>query len=140
MAYAVLRIFLAGRYLGSYGLHAKTFAALELSSSAVLAVASARAVGALLDRRKRSAIEWTLITVAAYLVPDVYVLISTRRVPRSIFIVVIAWIVIGTVAGFIKLRGQLSAAAKGSPAKPALLLGRVPLSRTAGNGKPPPVP
>jgi hypothetical protein len=93
--YALIRIFLADKFLAKYGLPIKPFALVEVVSSMVYALASARFVGALVDNHNRKAGFFGLCTLVGFGAPDVFVIVASDHIPRSIY-VVLALIVLGT--------------------------------------------
>jgi choline-glycine betaine transporter len=95
VAYACVRIFLADKFLVKYGLPIKPFAVVEIMSSMVYALASARFIGALVDNNNRKAGFFGLCTLVGFGAPDVFVIFASDHIPRSIY-VVLALIVIGT--------------------------------------------
>lgn len=95
VVYALIRIFLAEKFLTKYGLPIKPFAVVELVSSMVYALASARFIGALVDNNHRKAAFFGLCTLAGFGAPDVFVIAASDHIPRSIF-VVLALVVLGT--------------------------------------------
>ncbi len=81
VAYGALRVLVVTVLLSSYGVRPLVFAAVELSSSVVYGIGSAHVVGALADRRHDTLRRWAPVTVAGFLAPDVYVLVSGRGMP-----------------------------------------------------------
>jgi asparagine N-glycosylation enzyme membrane subunit Stt3 len=96
VVYALVRIVLADRFLTKYGLPIKPFAIIEILSSMIYALASARFVGALVDDHNRRAGFFGLCSLVGFGAPDVFVIVASDHIPRSIFIV-LALIVLGTV-------------------------------------------
>lgn len=96
VVYALVRIFLADRFLSKYGLPIKPFALVEIFSSIIYALASARFVGALVDGHNRKAGFFGLFTLLGFGAPDVFVIVASDHIPKSIY-VVFALIVLGTM-------------------------------------------
>jgi hypothetical protein len=95
VVYALIRIFLADKFLAKYGLPIKPFAVVEIVSLMIYALASARFIGALVDDNNRKAGFFGLCTLVGFGAPDVFVIFASDHIPRSIY-VVLALIVIGT--------------------------------------------
>ncbi len=112
LGYAVLRIALADRYLTKYGLNTLWFALVELLSTLAFGVASARLVGAALDRRFRAAVGWIALTLAGFLSADIYTILATRHLPDHMNYIVFGVIAIGIVTTVIGLCTQLRQAEK----------------------------
>jgi hypothetical protein len=90
VGWSVLRIIAVWQWLEQYGVHPVVYALVDLGSSVPYAIASARTVGALIDRRYRHAARWGLLAVSCYVAPDVYILASGRQMPWAVYIVVAA--------------------------------------------------
>ena len=112
LGYAVLRIALADRYLTKYGLNTLWFALVELLSTLAFGVASARLVGAALDKRFRAAVGWIALTLAGFLSADIYTILATRHLPNHMNYVVFGVIALGIVTTVIGLCSQLRQAEK----------------------------
>jgi hypothetical protein len=107
VAYALIRIFLADKFLAKYGLPIKPFAVVEIMSSMVYALASARFIGALVDNHNRKAGFFGLCSLVGFGAPDVFVIAASDHIPRSIY-VVLALIVLGTAVYTIReLRSKM---------------------------------
>ena len=108
LAYAVLRISMADRFLKKYGLNTFWFAIIELLATVVFSVASARFVGAVLDRRSKQTFGWLGLTLAGFLAADVYTILVTNQLPDNITFLMFFAIslgIVGTVVGlFFQLR------------------------------------
>ena len=99
VAYGGLRIFVADRTVKRYGVNIWGFAAVELSTSWIYGLSTARVVGALIDRRLRPAVRWGAVGAATFLAPESFVLLTGRRMPAAVYIVIGALLAtLGTVA------------------------------------------
>jgi hypothetical protein len=98
LLYAVCRIVFVGVFLRTYGVSPWVFAAVELSSSLVWGVGSARCVGLVVDRQWRRLRLWGLVTLAGYVAPDTYVFSRAGRMPTSMIVVLVAVVVISLVS------------------------------------------
>jgi hypothetical protein len=109
VAYGGLRVFIADRTVRRYGVNIWAFAAVELVTSFIYGLSSARVVGALIDRRGDQVVRWGVLTVASFLAPESFILITGRRMPTIVYIVIGALLVaLGTVAA-ISLRRKVRA-------------------------------
>jgi hypothetical protein len=95
VVYALIRVVLAAKFLTKYGLPIKPFAVVEVLSSVVYALASARFVGAIVDDNHRKAGFFGLCSLVGFGAPDVFVIAASDHIPRSIY-VVLALVVLGT--------------------------------------------
>ena len=99
VAYGGLRIFVADRTVKRYGVNIWGFAAVELSTSWLYGLSTARVVGALVDRRLRRAVRWGVVAAGTFLAPESFVLLTGRRMPAAVYIVIGALLAtLGTVA------------------------------------------
>ena len=99
VAYGGLRIFVADRTVKRYGVNIWGFAAVELSTSWLYGLATARVVGSLVDRRLRRAVRWGVAGAVTFLAPESFVLLTGRRMPTVVYVVIGALVAMfGTVA------------------------------------------
>jgi hypothetical protein len=105
--YALLRVALAARFAGPYGLSVPWFAVVELTSTVPYAVGVARTVAALADRRLDRALRWGPIAFAGWIAPDLFVLATTHRPPVWLVVVVLVWLSISGVLGVRSLTTQI---------------------------------
>ena len=90
LLYAGCRIVFVGVFLRTYGVSPWVFAVVELSSSLVWGVGSARCVGLVVDRQWRRLRLWGLVTLAGYVAHDPAVLNRSGRMPPSMNVVLMA--------------------------------------------------
>ena len=107
VAWSVVRIAGAGIVLAPYHVHLWGFAIIEIVSSPVLAVASARLVDALRDHRLTRAASAGAVSLFAFAAPDIYLLRSGRGLPWVAYAVVIGVMMCGGAVSVIGLRRQL---------------------------------
>ena len=104
MLWCAIRIGVVSVWLSQYGVNTSVFAVIEIVSSVIYGVASARTVLALVDKRRRNALLWGLASVVAYLVPDVYVFSAGRSLPLLSYVVIITLIVVLGSVGILDVR------------------------------------
>jgi cell division protein FtsX len=104
MLWCVIRIGVVSVWLSQYGVNTSVFAVIEIVSSVIYGVASARTVLALVGKRRRNALLWGLASVVAYLVPDVYVFSAGRSLPLLSYVVIITLIVVLGSVGILDVR------------------------------------
>jgi hypothetical protein len=93
LAYALVRIALADRYFAKYGLSVPAFAALELGSSALFGFASGRFIPAVVDRHRRHTFGWGAATLVGFGAPDLFAVITIRRIPHNLLVILVVIIV-----------------------------------------------
>ncbi len=101
VGYAVVRIVLADRFLAEYGLSIRWFAAIEIGSSLLFAVSSARFIRTIVDATHRHRLLWAFGTLIGFASPDLFVFATTRHLPKTLLVilVVVAIITLGVSAG-----------------------------------------
>ena len=104
MLWCVIRIGVVSVWLSQYGVNTSVFAVIEIVSSVIYGVASARTVLALVGKRRRNALLWGLASEVAYLVPDVYVFSAGRSLPLLSYVVIITLIVVLGSVGILDVR------------------------------------
>ncbi len=107
MLYALVRIGLAEQFLVKYGLNIFIFATIELLSTPIYAIGASRMVRGLVASRRSSAIRWLMVSILGFVAPDAYVVVAARRVPASLYLAVLAWVVLGTILGVRRVRRQI---------------------------------
>jgi hypothetical protein len=95
MTWSVVRIVAVSTWLHDYGVDPFRYALVDLGSSAPYALASARLLGSLVDGRIRRAAGWTVVTVATFVAPDVYIFAAGRALPWATYVVVGAVATVG---------------------------------------------
>ena len=109
VAYGGLRVFIADRTVKRYGVNIWAFAGVELVTSFIYGLSSARVVGALIDRRADRAVRWGVLTAVSFLAPETFILLTGRRMPTVVYIVIGALLAtLGTVAA-VSLRRKVRA-------------------------------
>jgi hypothetical protein len=89
IAWSGLRIVAVWHWLEQYGVHPVVYALVDLGSSVPYAIASARTIGALIDRRYRHAARWGLLAATCYVAPDVYIVTAGQQMPWAVYAVVV---------------------------------------------------
>ncbi len=89
LLWSVARICAVSVWLSEYGISTKIFAAVEISSSLIYGVSSAKAVSSHFSKQKLSLLVWGLITLVSYITPDAYVLVNGRTLPTIYYVVIV---------------------------------------------------
>ena len=107
LAYAVVRIIGANAFLTQYGLHIFTFAVIELITSVVLAISTARVVTSFVDEQHHAIRRWCLIVLVSFAAPDVYAYKATRHLPRSLVAMLAATLTVSAVSSIVAIRKKV---------------------------------
>jgi len=94
MLWCAIRIGAVSVWLSKYGVNTSVFAVVEIVSSVIYGVASAKTVLALVDKRRQVALLWGVASAISYLAPDFYVLSAGKSLPLASYVVIIALIVV----------------------------------------------
>jgi cbb3-type cytochrome oxidase subunit 3 len=79
LAWSLLRTLVVWAAVGDYGLNPWIYLVIDLASASVDAVTTPRMVLSFVDGHHRRAIEWALISLGAFVVPDIYIFAGTQR-------------------------------------------------------------
>jgi uncharacterized membrane protein len=94
--------------LGEYGINPWIYLSIDLASALVDAYTTPRMVLAFIDDQYRQAGKWLLISAAAFVVPDLYIFLGTRHLPKRVILVIVVIIsvtaVVATVSVVRKVR------------------------------------
>ena len=105
LLWSLVRISAVALWLSNYGVNTTVFAIIEISSSLLYSVSSAKAVVRLIDRRR--AMAWSLLAVIGFLAPDVYVLTSGRSLPTISYVLIISLAIGIATSGVVALRRRI---------------------------------
>ena len=104
MLWAGLRILAVEIWLVGYGINIWWCAIIELSSSILYGVSSARLVKELSARRRNNSAKWGILTLLGYVLPDTYLLSVGRSMPLATYLVVVSLAVIFAVIALVRTR------------------------------------
>jgi hypothetical protein len=101
VSYGVFRVFVANATVKKYGVNIWAFAVVEIGSSFPYSLGTARVVGAIVDRKRQTVVQWGLISLACFAAPEAFILITGHNMPRSVYVVIgVILAVFGFVAVF----------------------------------------
>lgn len=89
MLWSLARIFAVSTWLSEYGISTKIFATIEISSSLIYGISSAKAIAKHINKQKRLVFFWGMLAFGGYITPDAYVLTNGRSMPTNFYIVII---------------------------------------------------
>lgn len=111
LLYGVLRIVIVRVALAEYGVRWEIFAPIEMLSSGLYGLATARLLGALIDRARWHAVGWGAMAAAMFVAPDVYVVAAGGpRLPHVAYLIIAGLVIVLGAAAIIHLRRALAAA------------------------------
>jgi len=104
MLWCAIRIAAVSVWLSKYGVNTLVFAVVEIVSSIIYGVTSAKTVLALVDKGRRIALMWGGASAVSYLAPDVYVFSTGQSLPLLSYVVIITLIVVLGSVGIVDAR------------------------------------
>ncbi len=89
ISWSFIRTAIVWAAVGRYGLNPWIYLSIDLACSATDAGTTPRMVMAFIDDEYRSAVEWGLISFAVFIVPDVYIFLGTRTLPKTVMFIIL---------------------------------------------------
>lgn len=90
IAWSVIRTIIIWAALGDYGFNPWIYLGIDLVCSTIDAITTPRMVLRLIDDRYKSAIKWGLVSLVAYVIPDIYIFADTRTLPKKVIVILCA--------------------------------------------------
>jgi hypothetical protein len=87
IAWSVIRTVIVWAALGSYGFNPWIYLGLDLVCSTIDAITTPRMVLRFIDDHYRLAVRWGLVSLVAYVIPDIYIFAGTRHLPKKVIVV-----------------------------------------------------
>jgi hypothetical protein len=88
--WSVVRTIVIWAALGSYGFNPWIYLCIDLACSTVDAITTPRMVLYFIDDHYRLAIRWGLVSLIAYVLPDIYIFEDTRTLPKKVIVILCA--------------------------------------------------
>ncbi|MDP5109302.1 MAG: hypothetical protein NWP73_06010 [Ilumatobacteraceae bacterium] len=107
MLWAGLRILAVEIWLVDYGVSIWWFTVIEVLSSVLYGVSSARLVKELSARRRNNSAKWGTFTLVGYVLPDTYLLSVGRAMPLATYLVVVSLAVAFAVIALVRTRASV---------------------------------
>lgn len=86
LAWSIARSIVVAKVFAEYGLNPQLYFAIDFLSSIPYAYASAQSLLTYIDKKRFQSIAWGLVTVVAFYLPDIYIVIASRHVPPSTYL------------------------------------------------------
>jgi hypothetical protein len=109
IGWAIIRTLIVWAAVGDYGLNPWIYLSIDLASACVDAITTPRMVLAFVDDQYKSAVKWALISLVAFIVPDLYIFLGTRQLPTRIIVVVCVIISLTLTVGVISVVRKIRA-------------------------------
>jgi hypothetical protein len=88
VAWSLVRTLVVWAALGDYGLNPWIYLCIDLASAFVDAFTTPRMVLAFIDDEYKTAARWLLASALAFIVPDLYLFVGTRTLPRRVIVII----------------------------------------------------
>ena len=88
VAWSLMRALIVWAALGDYGINPWVYLGIDLFSAGIDAFTTPRMVLAFIDERYSIAAKWLSVSAVAFVIPDVYIFIGTRELPKRVIAVV----------------------------------------------------
>jgi len=96
--YTFAATFVVWKALHKYGVNIYLFFVIDLITSWFYGIASARLVVAIIHKRWSQTQKWGWLAAINFILPQIYILVSARRVPRDVYLIIYS--VIGVLVAF----------------------------------------
>ncbi len=107
MLWAGMRILAVEIWLVGYGINIWWFAVIEVLSSILYGLSSARLVRALGARHRKDAGKWGALTLLGYVMPDTYLLSVGRAMPLATYVIVVSLALIFAAVALVRTRSSV---------------------------------
>jgi hypothetical protein len=87
IAWAVIRTVIIWAALADYGFNPWVYVSIDLVCTTIDAFTTPRMVLRFIDDRYKSAVKWGIVSLVAFVIPDVYIFVGTRTLPTRIIVV-----------------------------------------------------
>ena len=86
VVWALIRTLIVWAAVGDYGLNPWIYLALDLGAAIVDAFTTPRMVLSFIDDHYKQAVKWAVISLVAFIIPDIYIFSGTRTLPTRIIV------------------------------------------------------
>ena len=113
VAWAGIRTIIVWAALHEYGINPWIYLAIDLASAITDAVTTPRMVLDFIDDRFKQALRWAMVSLAAFIIPDLYIFLGTKTLPKRIIValclIIAVTLTIGVIAVMRKIRAGRAA-------------------------------
>lgn len=90
LSWSVVRTIVVWAAVGDYGLNPWIYLGVDLTSASIDAFSTPRMVLHFVDNRYRRAVGWAVVSLVAFIIPDVYIFLGSRTLPMRIVVIIVA--------------------------------------------------
>lgn len=103
VAWSLIRTLIVWAAVGDYGLNPWIYLVIDLISACIDAITTPRMVLNFIDNNYRAALKWAAISLAVFIVPDLYIFLGTRELPTNVIAIVCLVITVTLVTGVVSV-------------------------------------
>lgn len=107
--YTFVATFVVWKALHKYGVNPYLFFVIDLITSWIYGIASARLVVAIIQKRWKESQKWGWLSAFNFMLPQIYILASARHVPRDVYLIIYSVIGVLVALAFLGIAGQIRA-------------------------------
>lgn len=89
VGWSLIRTLIVWAAVGDYGLNPWIYLVIDLASACVDAITTPRMVLSFIDDHFKVATKWAVVSLGAFMVPDLYIFLGTRTLPKKIIVVIL---------------------------------------------------
>ena len=89
IGWSLIRALIVWAAVGDYGLNPWIYLSIDLASAVVDGYTTPRMVLNFIDDNYKQAVKWATISLGAFIVPDLYIFLGTRTLPKRIIVVLV---------------------------------------------------
>ncbi len=86
VVWSLIRTVIVWAAVGDYGLNPWIYLSLDLGAAIVDAFTTPRMVISFIDDHFKQAFKWAVISLTVFIIPDLYIFLGTRTLPRRIIV------------------------------------------------------
>jgi hypothetical protein len=90
VAWAVIRTAIIWAALSDYGFNPWIYVSIDLVCTTVDAVTTPHMVLRFIDERYKSAVAWGIVSLVAFVIPDIYIFVGTRTLPTNVIVILVS--------------------------------------------------
>ena len=87
--WSLVRAIIVWAAVGDYGLNPWIYLVIDLCSASVDAFTTPRMVLRFIDDHFRKAAGWALVSLGAFIVPDIYIFVGSRTLPKKLVVIML---------------------------------------------------
>ena len=87
VVWSIIRTVIVWAAVGDYGLNPWIYLSLDLGAAIVDAFSTPRMVLSFIDDHYKKAVKWAVISLGVFIVPDIYIFFGTRKLPKTVIVV-----------------------------------------------------